>query len=150
MSISLGGITLPDLTPDHDYLIGDSGIKSEFVESRGSTPLIWEQERFFKLLDLVGGERTGWVEYSVLTALMELAKGQLDSNAFYNLTYDVSYQMRGSDGTLVDASLSKTLKVRFRNWDQPVIEATPLVDVLIPISTTLYNNVRIKLVEILE
>lgn len=150
MSIKLGGIDIPDLVADPDFGLGDSGIRSAFVESRGSVPIIWEQEKFFRIFDLVGGERTGWIDYSTLMNLMDLAKGQLDAAASYDLTYAISYTVLGSDGLPQDAIRNKTIKVRFRNWEQPVIEATPLVDVLVPVGETLYNNVRIKLIELID
>jgi len=148
MSLTLGGVSLPDLVADYGYQFGDSGIRSEFVVSRGAVPIIWEQEKFYKTFDLTGGERTGWVKYSTLVSLRDLARAQLDANAFFKLMYDYAYYMLDMNGEYVLSTKSEEVRVRFRNWEQPVIEATPLVDVLIPTPDTLYNNVRIKLMEV--
>ena len=150
MSLTLGGVSLPDLVADYGYQFGDSGIRSEFVVSRGAVPIIWEQEKFYRIFDLTGGERTGWAKHSLLLELRDLAKAQLDSNTFFDLVHSFDYNMLDMDGQVVSIVKNKTVSVRFRNWEQPVIEATPLVDVLVPTSDTLYNNVRIKLIEIID
>lgn len=126
MAISLGGVTLPDLVMDTNFRFGDSGLISRMNESRGGVPLIFEQQRGYKNLDLVGDADAGWATYETLLGVQALA-------AVPEASYTLSYE--GTDYT-----------VKFRNWDTPVIDADPLVPRPNPENSDWYNNVIIKLI----
>jgi hypothetical protein len=128
MAISLGGVTLPDLVMSENFLF-DSAMASELVESRAGTPIIFEQSRTFKDLDLLGDPDAGWITFTTLQSIQALAD-------IPNTTYTLSYE--GSN-----------YSVKFRNWDPPVIEASPLVPRVSYESDDWFNNVVIKLVVLL-
>ncbi len=129
MAIELGGIVLPELVLSGNFRFGDSGVQSVLNVSRGGVPLIFEQTSGYKEADLVGTSDAGWAAYSTLLAVSDLA-------AVPDATYTLSYE--GTDYTAI-----------FRNWEQPVIEADPLVPRPNPENSDLYNNVRIKLLILL-
>lgn len=126
MSISIDAVELPDLVPVPDFEFGDSGVDSRFYQSRAGTPIIFEQSRGYKEVDLVGGSNTGWVTRDTLKNLQSIAN---IPNTEYTLTYE---------GVLYN--------IRFRNWEQPVIEADPLVPRPNPSDSDLYHNLVIKLI----
>lgn len=125
MAIDLGGIALPDLVLSGDFRFGHSGVQSDLNVSRDGTPIIFEQAAGYKTADLLGASDAGWITHGVLLSLSDLA-------AVPNTTYTLVYE-------------GFTYSVRFRNWDQPVIEANPLVPRPNPDNGDWYNNVQIKL-----
>ena len=129
MSITLGGISLPDLVPSENLRFGDSRVKAIFAESRAYTPIIFEQHKGYVEFDLTGGPQSAWIKYSTLVSLQSIASVP---GAEYVLSYE---------GVLYNT--------RFRNWDQPVIEADPLVIKVSPGNNDLYNNVVIRLITII-
>lgn len=125
MAISLGGTTLPDLVLDTTFRFGSPAVRSIFNPSRNGTPLIFEQNINYKEANLVGDSNAGWIDHETLLELIALAEVP---NSSYTLSYE------GTDYT-----------VYFRKWDQPVIEADPLVPRPNPENSDWYNNVNIKL-----
>ncbi len=101
MAITIDTITLPDLVIDNEF--GHSDIRSTVLFALGGSPLIFEQSMGGKEIDLVGTVDSGWISRSDLSSLHALA-------TVPRATYTLSYE--GSEST-----------VRFRNEDQPVIEA---------------------------
>jgi len=126
MSITLGGISLPDLTKDGEF--SQQQVRAVVEFSLGGTPNIWEDLKYGKSIDLIGTSDTGWIDRQTLLDLQALVGVPLVS---YSLDYE---------GEL------KT--VRFRHEDQPVIEADPIIPRPNHVTTDYYNNVRIKLMEV--
>lgn len=125
MAIDLGGVSLPDLVLSGEFRFGNSGVQSVMNVSRDGTPLVFEQSSGYKNAELLGAADAGWITHGTLMSLNSLA-------AVPNATYTLSYE-------------GNTYTIRFRNWDQPVIEADPLVPRPNPENTDWYNNVQIKL-----
>ena len=125
--MELGGITLSsDLHWVNQF--GHSGVDGRMVRSRNNTPLVWEQPAGPRAFDLVGSENTGTLKLSEIQALQVLA-------AVPGATYSLIFN-------------GVTSTVRFRNWDQPVIEdSDPLGPREAMTGTDIYKNVRIKLME---
>lgn len=126
MAIELGGIVLPELVLSGNFRFGNSGVRSAFNEARDGTPLIFEQSAQYKNADLIGEATAGWITYETLLSLQSIAS---TSNASYTLSYE------GTEYTAY-----------FRNWEQPVIEADPLVPRPNPENGDFFNNVIIKLI----
>jgi len=123
MTITLGGIELPDLVKDFEH--SWSGVEAVADRSIGGAPIIWERKITGRPLDLVGGEDTAWIARSTLNALQALA-------GVPRATYVLDYE--GVQNT-----------VRFRHEDGHAIEATPLVARPNHEDADYYRNVRIRL-----
>lgn len=126
MSITLAGITLPDLVIEDEY--AQAGVRSVVEFSLGGRPIIWEDEKFGRTIDLVGGNDTGWIERSTLEQLKALANVPLQE---FVLDYE-----------------GETKSVRFRQEDPPVISALPILPRPNHVDGDWYANVRIKLMEV--
>jgi hypothetical protein len=125
MTIELAGVTLPDLIIEDEF--SWSGVESRVEFSLSGRPVVAEQEIFGKPIDLVGTDKSGWIDRATLIALQNLAKVPM---AEYELTYGTE---------------SKT--VRFRNEEPPVIFASPIAPSPDQENEDRYNNLRIKLME---
>lgn len=125
MTITLGGIELPDLVYDQEF---DNKIQSIMNLSLNGTQNIWEQSVPNRSIDLIGTSDSGWIKKSELSDLFSLASVPFAS-------YILSYE-------------GNEIPVRFRNEDVPVIEASPVIARPDSEDTDYYNNVRIKLMEI--
>jgi hypothetical protein len=124
--IALEGITLPDLIRS---VTGAAPVKAVTETAMDGTPIIWEQSSVGgTLIDLLGGNDSGWIDKSTLDSLWALASV---ARAVYSLVYE---------GT--------TYTVRFRHENHPVIEADPVVGRPNPEGTDNYNNVWLKLMEV--
>ncbi len=121
MAITLGGVTLPDLTIDDEFAW--TGVEAAVDRSVGGAPIVWEREISGRPVDLVGGDDTGWITRATLSALKALA-------AVPRATYTLSYE--GTDYT-----------VRFRN-EEIAIEATPVIPRPNHGTGDYYRNVRIR------
>jgi len=126
MAITLGAVALPDLIIDNEF--GLSGIQAVVKFSLGGTPLIFEQERGGKPLDLVGTADSGWITKATLLSLRAMA-------SVPRATYLLSYE-------------NTNYTVRFRNESQPVIEAEPVLPRPNQEVDDWYANVRIKLMDV--
>jgi hypothetical protein len=102
-----------------------TGVESVVDMSVGGVPIIWESEKTGQPMDLVGGEKFGWLLRGVLKDVHALA-------CVPRATY-----------TLILGGESMT--VRFRHEDEPVIEAEPMQPTPDVEDTDRYKNVRIKL-----
>lgn len=126
MAITLGGISLSDdLILEDD--IGDPQIDAVMETSDWGTPIVYEKERSFRHLDLIGDSDRGWTARSTLVNL----KALVTVGAEYTLSYE------GTEYT-----------VRFRTEELPVIEATPIIKRPNVADGDWYNNIRIKLMEV--
>lgn len=123
MSITLGGIALPDLVFREDF--GWTGVEGTMERTLRGRPVVFEISVSGRAVDLVGEENTGWVARSTLESLVALA-------SVPGMTYTLSYE-----GT--------SYTVRFRSEDAPPIEASPLVARPNPDDEDWYNNVVLKL-----
>jgi hypothetical protein len=106
---------------------GRSGIDGRMVRARDGTPIVWEQEAGPTDFNLVGGTTTGVLSGHVLQEIKNLA-------SVPGGTYPLEHN-------------GQTHTVRFRTWDQPVIEADPIAPRENMIITDVYNNIAIKLQE---
>lgn len=111
-----------------DNLYGDSGVDGVMVRARDGTALVWEQASNNPDFDLVGSSNTGIIYVSQIKALKALASVP---GAEYTLTYN-----------------SEVIQVRFRTWEQPVIEHSPLGPREVMNDNDVLTNVRIKLQEV--
>ena len=125
MAITLGGVTLPDLTIEQEY--GWTGVEAAVDMSVGGAPIVWERLISGRPLDLAGGEDTGWILRSVLDSLKALA-------AVPRATYTLAYE-------------GETYTARFRH-EEGAIEAAPVVPRPNQASGDYYRNVRIRLMVI--
>lgn len=125
MSISLGGITLPDLEWEKDAVW--SGVRASVVYTLGGVPVVWEQSVQGRPIDLIGADDYGWIDRATLLQVTALA-------SIPNTSY-----------TLVFEGVSYT--VRFRN-EEGAIEAEPIIPRSNHASGDYYNNVRIRLMEV--
>lgn len=126
MSITLEGITLPDLVDE--LLFQWSGVQSAVDKTLDGSVIVWEQSQVGRPINLMGGSDWGFITYEILEDLQELAAV---SNAVYTLSYEG-----------VDTS------VRFRNEDAPAIMASPIIVRPNPSASDYYNNVAIRLMEV--
>jgi len=126
MAIILDTINLPDLVIDSE--LGNSSVDADVLLSLGGKPMVFERLVGGKYIDLVGFSDQAWIDRQTLVSLRALAAVPYST---YVLTYE---------------GVTKT--VRFRNEEQPVIEASPLLPRPNQAGTDWYNNVRIKLMEI--
>ncbi len=126
MSITLGGVSLPDLVIADEF--SQQHVRGVVEFSLGGTPNIWEDQQFGPDLDLVGSNDVGWIDRETLTDLQALARVPLVS---YTLDYE---------------GVIKT--VRFRHEDQPVLQANAIIPRPNHVDGDYYNNVRIKLMEV--
>lgn len=126
--MELGGITL---STDLHWVnaFGVSGVDGRMVRARDNTALVFEQSAGPMEFDLVGTENTGTLKLSEIQALKALAA------------------VPGAVYVLIFNGVARN--VRFRNWDQPVIEdSDPLGPREAMTGTDIYKNVRIKLMEV--
>lgn len=125
----LATIALPGLVVESD--IAPTAVRAETTKTLSGRLVIWETtEHGGKNIDLSGGTDYGWLTRADLIALQALAS------------------VAGATYTLTLADDAGTITVRFRNEDQPAIEASPLVPRPNPADTDYYNNTRIKLMEV--
>lgn len=126
MAISLEEIPLPDLVKSS---IGNAPVRAVAATALDGTPIIWEQSTDGgDIIDLVGGDTSGWITKSTLDSLIALAS---IARAVYTLNYE-----------------GNTYNVRFRHEDHPAIEADPVIGRPNPDGSDNYNNVLIKLMEV--
>lgn len=129
MAIKLDYVDLPDLLFD-DGGFGRVPVAAVAEQSVVNTPIIFESEKAGGfLLNLVGTETSGWIEKAVMDALMALASV---AGATYILEYEGTF-----------------FTVRFRHEDSPVLFAVPIIERPDIESSDWYNNVFIKLMEVL-
>jgi hypothetical protein len=126
MAISLGGVTLSDDLIIEDDL-GDPQIDAVVDTSDWGTPIVYEKERSFRALDLIGDSDRAWMSRSTLVSL----KALVTVGAEYELSCE-----------------GDTYTVRFRTEELPVIEATPIIKRPNMDASDWYNNIRIKLMEV--
>ncbi len=126
MAITLDTIALDDLLFLNEFEF--SGVDSRVEQSLGGTPIIWEQEKTGKPIDLVGDDQSGWLTRQDVTDLMALA---MVPNGQYPLNYE-----------------GRIFNVRFRNEDPPVISVSPVKPMPNSDPLDYYNNVQIKLMEV--
>jgi hypothetical protein len=126
MTVSIGGITLPDdLIWENEHSF--TGVDSRVEKSTGGAPIIWEGEIGGRPADLVGGDNWGWITLSQRKDMKALA-------SVPRSTYELIH------GT-------ESYTVRFRNEEGEPIEAEPVK----PMpgyemeDDDMYCNVRIKL-----
>jgi len=126
--ITIGGVDIPDLRLESRHT--HSPVRSVVAQSLAGNPIIFEDQPGLagKPCDLVGTDAAGWITQEELQAMMAMAA---IPNAIYTMVY---------------AGIS--LSVRFRNEDQPVIEAEPVQPVVDDDDPDWYNNVRIKLMRL--
>lgn len=126
MAITLGGVTLTDVVIDNEF--GISEVESIVEFALDGTPLIWEQPKVSKEIDLVGGDDFAWMDRTTLLALQALARA-------IGATYTLSYE-------------GATKTVRFRNEAPPVIEATPVIARPNQAAGDWYGGIIIRLMEV--
>jgi hypothetical protein len=107
--------------------LGRSGVDGVMVRSRDGTPIVWEQPAGPMDFNLIGGTTTGTLAGSVLLDLYNLASVP---GGVYLLEHN------GVESP-----------VRFRTWDQPVIEADPIAPRENMNDLDVYNNIVIKFQE---
>lgn len=107
MTITLGGVTLPD----NMHLEGPfrwSGVAGSVDRSLGGGLIIWEGELIGgEILDLVAEPDSGWVEFSTVGQLQAIA-------SLAGAEYELNYR-------------SRIYTVRFRHEDSPVLDLVPLM-----------------------
>lgn len=126
MTITLAGITLPDLVLQDEY--AQAGVRSVVEFSLGGRPIIWEDLQYGKTIDLIGDAETGWIDRTTLEALKTIANVPLQE---FILDYEGDLK-----------------SVRFRHEDPPVISAIPILPRPNHSSVDWYANIRIKLMEV--
>lgn len=127
MAIVLDSLTLPqDLAWVDEFQ--DTQVISKVNETLTGRKVVWERQREGRLITLSGTADQAWIERSDLITLYNMASVP---EANYSLNFE---------GTLYT--------VRFRNEEQPVIEATPLVGRPNHETGDYYNNLLIKLAEV--
>ena len=127
MTITLGGVTLPDVIIADEF--GTPNIAATATPTAGGGVNIQEYTiSKGQYMTLVGGANFAWITRTTLIALKALADNPLVS---YTLTYE-----------------STTYTVRFAHETPPVIEATPIVARPNQASTDKYNNLVIKLMRV--
>jgi len=124
MTITLGGITLPD----DMYLEGPfqwTGVGGSVDRSLGGNLIIWEGEvNYGEILNLIAEHDSGWIDYTTVGQIRALA---MVPKATYELDY------RGQVYT-----------VRFRHEDAPALDLVPLIT-RIEFETDSYYYGQIKL-----
>ena len=122
MTIRLNTIELPEflLTPEFR-----SGVQASVTRTVGGGIIVQEKSISGIEADLSGDETGPFLTKADLNALKLLSAMP---NAVYSLIY-----------------ISDTYSVRFRNEDQPVIEAVPIFSAPDSYSTDYYHSIRIKL-----
>ena len=106
---------------------GRSCVDGRMVRSRDGTPIVWEQVAGNEDFNLVGGTNNGTLSGAVLSALKSLA-------SVPGGTYPLEHN-------------GQACTVRFRTWEQPVIEAAPIAPRENVGEADIYNNIVIKLQE---
>ena len=127
MAITLGGISLPDLTLSDEF--SSPPVAAVVERSIINTPVVFEAEAASgRPITLIGGTDTAWITRTVLQSLYALA-------SVPGATYALNYE--GTEYT-----------VRFRNEDPPAISAEPRIPRPNAAGTDYYRNVTIKLMEV--
>jgi hypothetical protein len=107
MTITLGGITLPD----NMHLEGPflwSGVAGSVERSLGGGLIIWENTLTGgEPLDLVAESNSGWISYSIMLDLKALVP-------HLEASYELNYR-------------SQIYTVRFRHEEAPVLDVVPLI-----------------------
>jgi hypothetical protein len=106
MPITLGNLTFTNKLY-FDNEIEWTGIAESAEMTLGGGIVIYGGEVSGRPIDLIGEEIRGWIKYSELKMLREMAS---ESEATYSLNYD-----------------GDTYTVRFRHEDSPVLEMTPII-----------------------
>lgn len=127
MSITLGGVSLPDAVVVDEF--STPGVVATATRTAGGGVNVQE----FAIVSgeplvLAGGEDFAWISRATLVALRALADVP-------NATYTLSYE-----GT--------SFSVRFANESPPAISATPILPRPNHSGTDYYNNLRIALMRI--
>lgn len=106
---------------------GHTPIEGAMVRARDGTPIIWEQQVPLRDFNLTGTNSTGTISGKILSQLSELAS---IPNGVYTLVHN-----------------NQAISVRFRTWEQPVIEASLVGPRENEGETDIYYNVILKLQE---
>lgn len=122
----LGGINLGDGLYWENQ-IGHTSVDGQMVRSRSGMPIVWEQEVGHRDFNLVGGTTTGVLSSDILLQIAGLASAP----------GGVYFMEHNGLGCMV----------RFRTWEQPVIEAAPIAPRENMLVTDLFNSIVIKLQE---
>lgn len=141
--IILEGIELPDVVEEEE--ISWSGVAAAVERTIQGKLIVTEQAIDGRPITLIGGDDWGWITREVLNELKSLAS---QPYAIYTLQYDFSairYPELVPDKWPERIEL---ISVRFRHEEEPVINATPLVQRPNWALTDYYNNVTIKLMEV--
>jgi hypothetical protein len=124
MTVMIEGVTLPGLQINEDW---NTGIDSIVEQSDAGSPIVFERERLYKKMDIIGGERWGNLTAEVLRHVQQLA-------SVAGMTYTLTYN--GNQST-----------IRFRNEDAPVIESEPLSGAKQD-DAMYHKNIVIKIMEV--
>lgn len=124
--IQLSGLALPDLLWSDRYSF--TGVDSQVSKTLTGRTIVWEQETQGRPITLIGGEDFAWILKEDLDALFEMSKVP-------NATYELNYE-------------NETYLVRFRNEEQPAIEATQIISRPNEDHEDNYKNLVIKLMEV--
>lgn len=122
--ITIDGMDIPDLRLENRY--NYSPVRAVVAQALAGNPIIFEDAAGYagRPCDLTGTDGSGWITRQELENLIALA-------AVPNASYTMIYS-------------GETMTVRFRNEDQPVIEAEPVLPVTDDDDTDWFNNVRVK------
>jgi len=126
VTLQLDTLTLPDLIIQDEFQF--SGVGTRVSHSLAGTPIIWQQEEKGQPITLVGSNDSGWIPRSDLEALFALTRVP---KATYVLIYE-----------------NRSLTVRFRHEEPPVITATPVNPRPNSSASDFYHQLLIKFMEV--
>jgi hypothetical protein len=126
MSSTIGGVTLPDVVIENEF--AQAGVRSVVEFSLGGQPIVWEDYKYGKYIDLVGSTNQAWITRETLNDLLALIE-------IPSVSYTLDYE-------------GDTITVRFRHEDPPVLIADPIAPRPNQGDSDYYNNLRIKLMEV--
>ena len=118
-SIDVTGLIKADLFP--------TGILAATEVSSAGSIIVYERDKNYFMVDLIGTDNSGWLMLSVLQSLQNLAK-------IIGATYTLDYE--GEIST-----------VRFRTDEPPVVYGDKIINRSNQNTTDYYNNILIKLME---
>jgi len=125
MSSSLEGIDISGLQLTEAW---DIGIDSVSEVASAGNKIVYERDRNYQDLLLVGGDSWGSLKQSILNQLKVIASVK---GGVYTLMYEgTSYQ------------------VRFKTEDQPVIDSQTIGNPVVTTDETYHNNIVLKLMEV--
>lgn len=125
MSVTLGGVDVTGLVLNSNF---DLGINSVAEPALDGSIIIYEQDKLYSEVSLVGGVDWGWLTKGTLE---ELRVNAMVKGAVYVLNYE------GVDFT-----------VRYMTESIPVISAEPLINRSNIEDSDYYNNVTIQLMKL--